>query len=129
MKKFGDTVERGETIISVVIAVPVVLSMLLISVQATLYLHSAHIAALASTKGASLAANSDQNLGSAINSATITVAEMGGQLVGSPSASISGQFAMVTVQVAVPNIAPFFPDSVIRTAEEPLEVFVPEDER
>jgi len=129
MNRFDGTVERGETIIPVVIAVPIVVSMLLISVQATLFLHSAHIAALASSKGASLAANSEQNLGSAINSATVTVADMGGHLVGSPTASVSGQFATVTVRVAVPNIAPFFPDSVERSAEEPLEIFVPEDER
>jgi hypothetical protein len=53
MKRIDSTVEPGETVIQVVIAVPIVLSMLLIAVQAMLFMHSAQIASLAASKGGS----------------------------------------------------------------------------
>lgn len=122
-------VERGETVVQVVIAVPIVLSVLLIAVQAMLFMHSAHIATLAASKGASVAANSQGDVVEALNSATQTVADFGAQLIGNPTANISAGFAIVRVRVAVPNVAPFFPNSVSRQGEEPLEIFVQEDER
>jgi hypothetical protein len=76
-----------------------------------------------------VAATSQGNIVQALNTATITAAELGAQLVGSPTAKISDGFATVQVRVAVPNVAPFFPPSVLRQGEEPLESFVPEDER
>lgn len=129
MKQLDSTVERGETVIQVVIAVPIVLSMLLIAVQAMLFMHSANIANLAASKGASVAANSQGDLVTALNTATYTAAELGGQIIGSPTATVTDGFAVVAVRVAVPKVAPFFPDSVIRRGEEPLEVFVEEDQR
>jgi hypothetical protein len=129
MQKIDSTVERGETVVQVVIAVPIVLSILLIAIQAMLFMHSAQIATLAASKGASVAANSQGNIVQALNTATITAAELGAQLVGSPTAKISDGFATVQVRVAVPNVAPFFPTSVLRQGEEPLESFVPEGER
>jgi hypothetical protein len=41
MQKIDSTVERGETVVQVVIAVPIVLSILLIAIQAMLFMHSA----------------------------------------------------------------------------------------
>ena len=129
MKTVDSTIEPGETVVQVVIAVPIVLSMLLIAIQAMLFMHSAQIASLAASKGASVAANSQGDVAMALNSATITAAELGAQLVGVPTAIIDDGFASVQVRVEVPNVAPFFPSSVLRQGLEPLESFVEEDDR
>ena len=129
MKTIDSTIEPGETVVQVVIAVPIVLSMLLIAIQAMLFMHSAQIASLAASKGASVAANSQGDVAMALNSATITAAELGAQLVGLPTAIIDDGFASVQVRVVVPNVAPFFPSSVLRQGLEPLESFVEEDDR
>lgn len=129
MKTIDSTIEPGETVVQVVIAVPIVLSMLLIAIQAMLFMHSAQIASLAASKGASVAANSQGDVAMALNSATITAAELGAQLVGLPTAIIDDGFASVQVRVEVPNVAPFFPSSVLRQGLEPLESFVEEDDR
>jgi hypothetical protein len=125
----SSTIDRGETVLEVVIAVPIVLTLLLIAVQAMLFMHSAHIATLSAAKGASIAASADGEIVSAINSATRTAAELGAQLVGTPSLTVNDGFVTMRVRVAVPNVAMFFPSSVERGSEEPLEDFVPEDER
>lgn len=129
MKAIDSTVEPGETVIQVVIAVPIVLSMLLIAVQAMLFMHSAQIAALAASKGANIAATSKGDVVGALNSVTVTAAELGAQIVGTPTAVIENDFALVQVRVAVPSVAPFFPNSVLRHAIEPLENFVEEVDR
>ncbi|NDA96821.1 MAG: hypothetical protein EBY08_02910 [Actinobacteria bacterium] len=99
MKTVDSTIEPGETVVQVVIAVPIVLSMLLIAIQAMLFMHSAQIASLAASKGASVAANSQGDVAMALNSATITAAELGAQLVGLPTAIIDDGFASVQVRV------------------------------
>ncbi|MFM8778657.1 MAG: hypothetical protein ACKOEF_05210 [Acidimicrobiaceae bacterium] len=129
MKTVDSTVEPGETVIQVVIAVPIVLSMLLIAVQAMLFMHSAQIASLAASKGASIAATSQGDVVEALNTVTLTSAVLGAHLVGTPTAVIENDFALVHVRVAVPTVAPFFPDSVLRHGIEPLENFVPEVDR
>jgi len=129
VKTVDSTIEPGETVVQVVIAVPIVLSMLRIAIQAMLFMHSAQIASLAASKGASVAANSQGDVAMALNSATITAAELGAQLVGVPTAIIDDGFASVQVRVEVPNVAPFFPSSVLRQGLEPLESFVEEDDR
>lgn len=129
MKTIDSTIEPGETVVQVVIAVPIVLSMLLIAIQAMLFMHSAQIASLAASKGASVAANSRGDVAMTLNAATRTAAELGAQLVGLPTAIIDDGFASVQVRVEVPNVAPFFPSSVLRQGLEPLESFVEEDDR
>ena len=125
----SSTIDPGETVAQVVIAVPIVLTLLLIAVQAMLFMHSAHIATLSAAKGASIAASADGDVVSAIDSATRTAAELGAQLIGTPSLTVTDGFVAMRVRVAVPNVAIFFPSSVERGSEEPLEDFVPEDER
>ena len=129
MKRIDSKNEPGETVIQVVIAVPIVLSMLLIAIQAMLFMHSAQIASLAASKGASIAATSQGDVVEALNSVTLTAAELGAQLVGTPTAVIENDFVLVHVRVAVPIVAPFFPDSVLRHGIEPLENFVQEVDR
>ncbi len=129
MTTTSSTIDRGDTVLEVVIAVPIVLTLLLIAVQAMLFMHSAHIATLSAAKGASIAASADGETVSAIDSATRTAAELGAQLVGTPSLTVNDGFVVMRVRVAVPNVAMFFPSSVERGSEEPLEDFVPEDER
>ena len=129
MTTTSSTIDRGDTVLEVVIAVPIVLTLLLIAVQAMLFMHSAHIATLSAAKGASIAASADGEVISAIDSATRTAAELGAQLVGTPSLTVNDGFVVMRVRVAVPNVAMFFPSSVERGSEEPLEDFVPEGER
>jgi len=129
MTTTSSTIDRGDTVLEVVIAVPIVLTLLLIAVQAMLFMHSAHIATLSAAKGASIAASADGEIVSAIDSATRTAAELGAQLVGTPSLTVNDGFVVMRVRVAVPNVAVFFPSSVERGSEEPLEDFVPEGER
>jgi len=129
MTTTSSTIDRGDTVLEVVIAVPIVLTLLLIAVQAMLFMHSAHIATLSAAKGASIAASADGEVISAIDSATRTAAELGAQLVGTPSLIVNDGFVVMRVRVAVPNVAVFFPSSVERGSEEPLEDFVPEGER
>ena len=129
MTTTSSTIDRGDTVLEVVIAVPIVLTLLLIAVQAMLFMHSAHIATLSAAKGASIAASADGEIISAIDSATRTAAELGAQLVGTPSLTVNDGFVVMRVRVAVPNVAMFFPSSVERGSEEPLEDFVPEGER
>jgi len=129
MTTTSSTIDRGDTVLEVVIAVPIVLTLLLIAVQAMLFMHSAHIATLSAAKGASIAASADGEIISAIDSATRTAAELGAQLVGTPSLTVNDGFVVMRVRVVVPNVAMFFPSSVERGSEEPLEDFVPEGER
>jgi len=129
MTTTSSTIDRGDTVLEVVIAVPIVLTLLLIAVQSMLFMHSAHIATLSAAKGASIAASADGEIVSAIDSATRTAAELGAQLVGTPSLIVNDGFVVMRVRVAVPNVAVFFPSSVERGSEEPLEDFVPEGER
>ena len=113
----SSTIDRGETVLEVVIAVPIVLTLLLIAVQAMLFMHSAHIATLSAAKGASIAASADGEIVSAINSATRSAAELGAQLVGTHSLTVNDGFVTMRVRVAVPNVAMFFPSSVERGSE------------
>ena len=129
MTTTSSTIDRGDTVLEVVIAVPIVLTLLLIAVQAMLFMHSAHIATLSAAKGASIAASADGEIISAIDSATRTAAELGAQLVGTPSLTVNDGFVVMRVRVVVPNVAVFFPSSVERGSEEPLEDFIPEGER
>jgi hypothetical protein len=129
MTTTSSTIDRGDTVLEVVIAVPIVLTLLLIAVQSMLFMHSAHIATLSAAKGASIAASADGEIVSAIDSATRTAAELGAQLVGTPSLTVNDGFVVMRVRVVVPNVAMFFPSSVERGSEEPLEDFVPEGER
>ena len=129
MTTTSSTIDRGDTVLEVVIAVPIVLTLLLIAVQAMLFMHSAHIATLSAAKGATIAASADGEVISAIDSATRTAAELGAQLVGTPSLVVNDGFVVMRVRVAVPNVAVFFPSSVERGSEEPLEDFVSEGER
>lgn len=129
MKTLDSTVEPGETVVQIVIAVPIVLSMLLLAIQAMLFMHSAQIASLAAGKGASVVANSQGDVVLGLGSASRVAGELGAQLIGVPIANVENGFASVRVRVTVPNLVPFFPSSVLRQSKEPLESFVPEGDR
>jgi hypothetical protein len=126
MKTAIGRIDRGDTVVQVVVAVPVVLMLLLIAVQAMLFMHSAHIATLSAAKGAAVAAATNGNAVSAIDSATRTAAELGAQLIGTPTLEVSNGFVAMRVRVSVPNVSIFFPASVERRGEEPLEEFISE---
>ena len=129
MKTAIGRIDRGDTVVQVVIAVPVVLMLLLIAVQSMLFMHSAHIATLSAAKGAAVAAATNGNAVSAIDSATRTAAELGAQLIGTPTLEVINGFVAIRVRVSVPNVSIFFPASVERRGEEPLEEFISEPNR
>ena len=129
MKTAISRFDSGDTVVQVVIAVPIVLMLLLIAVQSMLFMHSAHIATLSAAKGAAVAASTHGDAVSAIDSATRTAAELGAQLIGTPTLEVSNGFVAMRVRVSVPNVSLFFPASVERRGEEPLEEFVSEIDR
>ena len=129
MKTAISRFDSGDTVVQVVIAVPIVLMLLLIAVQSMLFMHSAHIATLSAAKGAAVAASTNGDAVSAIDSATRTAAELGAQLIGTPTLEVSNGFVAMRVRVSVPNVSLFFPASVERRGEEPLEEFISEIDR
>ena len=124
--------DRGETSIQTVLLVPVILSLFFVAVHAASLSHAGQIASVAANRGAQLAASSD---GSSESASSIregiqrTVLELGSQLSAEPQFSTYFGSAEVTVQISVPRVVPFLPDSVKRSASAPLEQFIKEQDR
>ena len=121
--------EPGEVSAQTVIAVPVVFLMLMMAVQATVYVHAAHVAAVAATRGASTGAMIDGTDVAALSEATRTIAELSGRPSALPSFVRREGSVEVTVRLAVPRVAPFFDLVVTRSARAREERYVPETER
>jgi hypothetical protein len=121
--------EPGEISAQTVIAIPVVFMFLMLAVQATVFVHSAHVASVAAMNAASLGAMADGTDVTALAEATRTIAELSGRAHGLPSFRRDGNSVEVTVSLAVPQVAPFFDLTVTRSARERIERFVPESER
>jgi len=124
--------DRGETSIQTVLLVPVILSLLFISVHAAALGHAGQVASVAANRGVQLAASSD---GSSMSTFVIrqevrrTVMDLGSRLQSEPLFSAYGGNARVTVRIAVPGIVPFLPAVVSRSASAPLERFIEEQDR
>jgi hypothetical protein len=124
--------DRGETSIQTVLLVPVILSLLFISVHAAALGHAGQVASVAANRGVQLAASSDD---SSVSTFVIrqevrrTVMDLGSRLQSEPLLSAYGGNARVTVRIAVPGIVPFLPAVVSRSATAPMERFIEEQDR
>lgn len=121
--------EQGDVSAQTVIAVPVIFLTLMIAVQATVFMHSAHVASVAAMNAASQGAVTEGSDVAALAAAIQTVAELSGRLTDSPQVVRDQDSVTVTVRLEVPEVAPFFDLTVTRTAREPIERFVSEVER
>ena len=124
--------DRGETSIQTVLLVPVILSLLFISVHAAALGHAGQVASVAANRGVQLAASSDD---SSVSTFVIrqevrrTVMDLGSRLQSEPLLSAYGGNARVTVRITVPRIVPFLPAVVSRSASAPMERFIEEQDR
>jgi hypothetical protein len=99
------------------------------AVQGAVYMHTAHVASASAARGASAGASMNGGVIAALDAAVRSVAELSAQLVEEPQATIGDELVAVTVNLRVPQVAPFFNFNVSRTVVEPLERFIPEGDR
>jgi len=126
------TRERGDATIQTMLAMPVLVLMLCIGVQAAALIHASSVASLAADRGAVSGAAAVTRGGSseaAIAESIRVVDDVGSHLLSTPGAWHDGTSMFVTVQVKVPQVVPFMPNSVTRSAIAPIESFIPEDVR
>ena len=121
--------DRGETTTQIVVLVPVLMLLVLLVVQASLWYHTANVAQAGAARGAAAGAPAWASAGSASEAAVRTVGENGGHLVGQPVVVVGDRTVQVSVTLAVPQVVPFFPRVVTRIQLEPRERFIPEDQR
>ena len=121
--------DRGEATTQLVVLTPLLILLVFLGIQTAIYFHAANVAAAAATQGAAAGSPVGAGPGAAAQAAGRTILELQGHAVRAPVVSTGGGFVEVTVDIAVPRIVPFFPDSVRRTATEPVERFVPESDR
>ena len=127
MKLHAD--ERGEATAQAVIAIPVVLLLLWIGIQATVFLHGANVADAAANEGAAVAARYGSTSGAGEQAIARTLAALDASTAVSWSVRRTALEVIAQVNLKVPRIAPFFPGTVTRTAHEPLERFTTESQR
>ncbi|CAB4884984.1 unannotated protein [freshwater metagenome] len=121
--------DRGEATTQLVILTPLLVILVFLGVQSALYFHAANVAAAAASQGAAAASPSSTGATSALAAAQRTITELGAHSARAPVVALDGSYVVVTVEIAVPLIVPFFPHSVTRRALEPRERFVPESNR
>jgi Flp pilus assembly protein TadG len=112
--------DRGEVSLQVVLLTPLVLLLVLVSVQAALWYHATQLADSAAADGASAAARFAAGTGAGEAAITQFVADAGGLLV-SAAVSVDGTAVVATVAVHVPHVVPGWPDVVTRRASAPIE--------
>ena len=125
----GDADELGETVVQAVLVVPVVLTFLWLALQATVFMHDAHMASAAASEGASVASRFGSSEMAGRNAAVRLLAELGATAASAPTVVRQGSDVIATVSIRVPRIAPFFPSVVTRSAREVREKYVTEEER
>jgi hypothetical protein len=126
----GDADEVGETVVQAVLVVPVVLTFLWLALQATVFMHDAHMASAAASEGAAVASRFGSSEMAGRNAAVRLLAELGATAASAPTVIRQGSDVIATVSIRrVPRIAPFFPAVVTRTAREVREKYVTEEER
>ena len=124
--------DRGETSIQTVLLVPVVLSILFLTVNAAALAHAGQVASLAANRGAQLIASGSGDSNS-VSVVRIEIAriihELGGVLESEPQFSSYDGDVEVDVRVKVPGVVPFLPRFVTRRASAPRERFIYEQDR
>lgn len=121
--------ERGETTAQAVLAVPVLLLLLLLGVQVSIFFNTAQLAAIAAQDGAIAGSVHGGSEALAIEAAIKTTAEQRALKGKTPEVRIGNGVIEVDVILQVPSVVPFFTSSVSRSASEPLERFVLEVDR
>lgn len=121
--------DRGEASAQAVIAVPVVLLVLWLAIQATVFLHGANVASAAANEGAAAAARYGSSTGAGERAISRTLSALDSSSRASWSVKKAGSVVVATVRLRLPRIVPFFPMTVDRTSREPIEMFMTEDMR
>lgn len=115
-----------------VIYFPVILLVVLCGFHFAALIHTGHIGALAASRGAQSASRQFETYGNvsmAVDEVNTVTTELGARRLGPPTVSISEKFITVSVFVASPQIVPFLPTHVVRSAVSAREVFVKEQDR
>ncbi len=121
--------DRGDATAQSVIAVPVVLLVLWLAVQATVFLHGANVAHAAASEGAAVAARYGSSMEAGERAVVRALTGLDSSSRGSWTVRVQGKDVLATVSLRIPQVIPFFPKTVTRSARESLEVFMPEAER
>lgn len=121
--------DRGEATAQAVIAVPIVLLVLWLAIQVTVFVHGANVAVAAANEGAAASARYGSSTGVGERAIERTLANLDSDMEGSWSVRRSGTEMIAIVRLRLPRVVPFFPTSVSRSARERIEVFLTEDER
>ena len=122
-------IDPGEATAQAVIAVPIVLLVLWLAVQMTVFLHGANVASAAANEGAAVAARYGSSTGAGERAIERTLASLDSSAAASWSLRRAAGEAVATVNLRLPRIIPFFPQTVSRSAHERLEVFLREEDR
>jgi len=121
--------DRGEATAQLVILTPILILLVFLGIQAAIYFHAANVAAAAASQGAAAGSRRGSGIAEATAAAQQTLADLGDSGQAQTVAEQDAAFVWVSVQVDVPRVLPFFPETVSRTAIEPNERFVPESDR
>lgn len=121
--------ESGEVSAETVLMVPVVFMVMVIAIQAAVFMHTAHVAQMCATEGAAATARFGGGVSAGAEATAIAIAELRGTETDIPKVSITNGIAIVTVGLRVPQVAPFFDLVVTRSAREPVERFMAPDQR
>ena len=112
--------DRGDVSLQVVLLTPVVLLLVLVSVQAALWYHAVQLADNAAADGAASAARHGAGAGAGRSAVVDFVRDAGGRLLAAEV--VSDGFQMVaSATVHVPGVIPGWPDEVTRRATAPIE--------
>jgi len=121
--------DAGEATAQTVVVVPVVLLVLWLAIQATVFLHGANVASAAANEGAAVASRYGSSMGAGERAIERTLTALGSRTKGTWVVKKSGRTIVATVRLRLPRIVPFFPLIVSRSAHESIEMFIPEDQR
>jgi Flp pilus assembly protein TadG len=116
--------ERGDVSLQVVLLTPLLLLLVLVSVQAALWYHAAQLADSAAADGASAAARYGAGPGAGTAALAHFVLDAGGRLVTS-AVTGDGTAMVASATVHVPHLLPGWPEVVTRRASAPIERLTP----
>lgn len=124
--------ERGNITIESVLYFPIVLTIALIGFHIAALMHASHVGAVAAARGASLVSRSMASHGNviwALDEINRVTREMGGTTMNPPQISESSTHYAVSVSLSSPQIVPFLPNTVRRSATSTKEIFYEEQDR
>ena len=124
-----DARDRGDATAQVVILTPILILLVFLGIQTAIFFHAANVASAAAAQGAAAGSRRGAGAGEAISAADQTLADLGVSTRASATSSGGANVVTVTVEVEMSRVLPFFPDSVTRSATEPIERFIPESDR